>query len=247
MSPPSEPISAPRPEISVVIPAFDEARRIRATLEEVLDFLAPRFRRYEVIVVDDGSADRTLEEAAAVGHPAVRCLRNAANSGKGASVRRGVLEARHDPVLFTDADLSTPLAELERLLQALDAGFDAAIASRRMAGSRVERSLARRFLGWGFSLLVRLLAVNGFHDTQCGFKVFRRAAAAAVFPLGTIDRWGFDVEVLAIAVEKGMRIAEVPVTWHQSGDTRLRLGAPFQMAWELLRIRRNVREGRYGS
>jgi dolichyl-phosphate beta-glucosyltransferase len=245
MPPPPEPVTELRPEISVVIPAFNEAGRIRHSLEEVLRYLAAHFIRYEVIVVDDGSTDGTLEAAQGLGSPAVRCLRNEANSGKGASVRRGILDARHDPILFTDADLATPIGELERLLEPLDAGFDGAIASRRMPESRVRRSTVRRLLGWGFGHLVRCLAVDGFQDTQCGFKVFRRRAAEAIFPLQTIDRWGFDVEILAIAGRLGLRIAEVGVTWRQSGDTRMRLGAPFEMAGELCRIRRNLKSGLY--
>jgi dolichyl-phosphate beta-glucosyltransferase len=232
-------------EISVVIPAYNEASRIRRSLEDVLAYLSRRFERFEVIVVDDGSRDGTADEVSRVSHPGVRLLRNIENRGKGASVRRGVLEAALDPILFTDADLSTPIEEADRLLEPLRAGYDAAVASRRMSGSDVRRSLSRRFLGWGFSVLVSLLAVRGFRDTQCGFKVFRREAARKVFPRQTIDRWGFDVEVLAIAARLGCRVAEVPVRWRQSGKSGVRFGTPFEMAAELLRIRRNVRRGLY--
>jgi dolichyl-phosphate beta-glucosyltransferase len=232
-------------EISVVIPAFNEARRIRGTVEVVIAYLEGRFDRFEVIVVDDGSSDATTEEVRAVAHPAVRSLRNGANAGKGHSVRRGVMEARHDPVLFTDADLSTPIEEVEKLLAALREGYDVAIGSRRLAESRVERSILRRLLGWGFAHLTALLAVSGFHDTQCGFKAFRRKAAAAIFPLQTIERWGFDVEILVIARRCGLRIAEVPVRWRQSGDSRVRLRTPLEMGLELLRIRSNALRGKY--
>ena len=236
----------PRAEISVVIPAFNEAQRIRGSLESVLECLSGRFERFELIVVDDGSTDGTSQEVRKVPHPALRLLRNEPNAGKGHSVRRGVLEARFDPILFTDADLSTPITEMDRLLEPLRRGFDGAIASRRIDGSAVRRSPLRRLLGWGFHHLVSILAVRGFRDTQCGFKVFRRSAAQEIFPLQTIDRWGFDVEILVIARRKGLRIAEVPVRWAQSGDSRIRLGTPLQMALELLRIRRNDLRGLYG-
>lgn len=237
--------SGKEPEISVVIPAFNEAGRIRRTLEEALAYLGRRFIRIEVIVVDDGSRDGTAEEAAAVGHPAVRCLINPENRGKGFSVRRGIGEAAYDPILMSDADLATPIDELERLLAALRNGNDVAIASRRAPGSRVRRSLIRRLLGWGFGLLVSGLAVKGFRDTQCGFKLFRRKAAAEIFPRQTIDRWGFDVELLAIARRRGLQVAELPVRWSQSGKSGVRLLTPLSMARELWRIRRNLKRGVY--
>ncbi len=232
-------------EISVVIPALNEAPRICRTLEEVLSYLEARFQRYEVIVVDDGSSDGTSTAVSQMNHPAVHCLRNEENSGKGFSVRRGILEAHFDPILFSDADLSTPIEELERLLAPLASGFDLAIASRRMAESDVSRSILRRFLGWGFAFLVSTLAVKGFHDTQCGFKIFRRKAAEEIFSYQTIDRWGFDVEILTIASLRGFKVAEVPVRWKQSEKSSVRLGTPLQMAGELLRINRNARRGLY--
>jgi len=232
-------------EISIVIPAYNEAGRIGTTVAEVLRWLEGRFDRYEVIVVDDGSRDSTGDEAAGIGHPALRVLRNEANSGKGFSVRRGVLEAAFDPILFTDADLSTPIEEAEKLLAAMGTEFDGAIASRRLRGSRVHRSLTRRILGWGFGCLVAILAVRGYRDTQCGFKMFRRRAAREIFSRQTIDRWGFDVEILAIARRMGCVVVEVPVRWSQSGRSGIRLGTPIAMAIELLRIRRNLLRGRY--
>lgn len=233
-------------EISIVIPAFNEAVRIGRTLREVVAYLESRFQRWEVIVVDDGSSDGTSGAVRGVNHPAIQCLRNDANSGKGFSVRRGVLEARFDPILFSDADLSTPIEELERLLKPLSSGVDVVIASRRLEESQVKRSLLRRFLGWGFALLVSTLAVKDIRDTQCGFKLFRRGAALEIFPYQTIHRWGFDVELLTIARQRGFRVAEVPVRWMQSETTNVRFGTPLQMALELLRIYRNSRRGVYG-
>ncbi len=233
-------------EISVVVPALNEVKRIRGSIEEIVGFLSGRFARFEVLLVDDGSTDGTSNAAASLGHPAVRVLRNETNRGKGASVRLGVLEARYDPILFTDADLSAPIAELEKLLVPLAGGSDVVVASRRLARSEVRRSLLRRILGWGFSVLVSLLLVRGVRDTQCGFKLFRRSPAREIFRLQTIDRWGFDPEILAIAQRRGLRIAEVPVRWTQSGETRVRLSTPFAMAWELVKIRWNDLRGHYG-
>ena len=232
--------------ISVVVPAYNEADQIRRTIHELTAYLTPRFGTFEIIVVDDGSTDGTSSEAKALSHPAVRVLRNDPNRGKGWSVRRGVLEAAFDPVLFTDADLSTPIPELEALLEPLRDGSDAAIASRRMPKSVVDRSLPRRFLGWGFSSLVSLLVVNGFRDTQCGFKVFRRAAARALFEKASIERWGFDVEILALARQSELRVAEVPVCWRQSTRTRVRFWTPLQMAVELFKIRGLLRVAKRG-
>ncbi len=233
-------------EISVVIPAFNEAKRIRRSVEEVIGFLSERFARFEVLVIDDGSTDGTSGEAAGLGHPSVRVLRHEKNRGKGASVRFGVLESRYDPILFTDADLSAPIAELAKLLVPLAADFDIAIASRRLARSDVRRSPLRRFLGWGFSVLVSAVLVRGVRDTQCGFKLLRRSPAKEIFRLQKIDRWGFDPEILAIAQRHGLRIAEVPVRWTQSGETRVSLWTPFAMAWELVKIRWNLWRGVYG-
>ena len=229
----------------MVIPAFNEAARIGRTVEEVLGHLARGFRRFEVILVDDGSTDGTLE-AVAGDRATLRCLRNPVNRGKGFSVREGLKAARFDPILFTDADLSTPIEEAAKLLEAIDAGSDLAIGSRRSPGSSVQRSLLRRLLGWGFAHLVSVTAVNGFRDTQCGFKLFRRSAAEEVLPFLTIDRWGFDVEILTVARRRGLRVAEVAVRWKQSGKSGIRFATPIEMALELFRIRRNLRRGTYG-
>jgi glycosyltransferase involved in cell wall biosynthesis len=233
-------------EISVVIPAYNEAGRIGQSLERIFKYCDPRFERYEVLVIDDGSTDGTIPVVQSFAHPALRCLKNEQNRGKGFSVRRGMQSARYDPVLFTDADLSTPIEETENLLRDLRAGSDLAIASRWCRkGQEVKRTFLRQLKGKLFSYLVRLTTLRGFHDTQCGFKMFRREVVERIFSYQRIDRWGFDVEILFIAKKRGLRIQEVPVRWYQSKGTRVGLLAPFTMTWELIRIRANDLLGRY--
>jgi glycosyltransferase involved in cell wall biosynthesis len=233
-------------EISIVIPAYNEETRIAGSLRRILEYAGDRFTAFEVLVVDDGSVDGTIKVVESFAHPAVRCLANPVNSGKGYSVRRGMLEARHDPILFTDADLSTPIEELEALLDEIRKGRDIAIGSRSPGRDReVRRSPLRKLLGRGFAAIVRLIALGGHGDTQCGFKMFRRHAARAIFCRQRIDRWGFDVEVLFIARAHGLTVSEVPVRWYQSEGTRLHWLTPLTMACELLRIRWNALRGRY--
>jgi glycosyltransferase involved in cell wall biosynthesis len=231
-------------ELSVVLPAYKEGHRIRATVETIAELLGPRCERWEIIVVDDGSADAT--EAAIAGAPGVRYLRNETNRGKGFSVRRGMLEARHDPVLFSDVDLSTPIEDCLALLQSIEAGADIAIGTRAPGtGRRLRRTVRRRVMASIFRLCVRLIALRGFRDTQCGFKMFRRAAAQAVFARQRLDRWGFDVEVLLIARRLGLRIDAVPVSYQESKESRLGFWTPFCMLRDLLQIRWNACLGRY--
>jgi glycosyltransferase involved in cell wall biosynthesis len=251
-------------ELTIVVPAYNEAHRILRTVETIRAFAERALDRWEIIVVDDGSRDGTAAlvsqaiEAESSGRGAtdappgarpsgtLKLLRNEENRGKGYSVRRGMLEAALDCALFTDADLSTPIEEAGRLLQAIREGADVAIASRRPAKDRrVRRTPHRRLLALGFRLLVKLVALRGFHDTQCGFKMFRHEAARAVFSRQLIERWGFDVEALFVARKLGLRIVEVPVSWTESRETRLKLTTPLTMLGDLLRIRRNALRGRY--
>jgi glycosyltransferase involved in cell wall biosynthesis len=233
-------------ELSIVIPAYNEARRILQSLERLRAYLTPRFARLEVLVVDDGSTDGTADLVESASIPGLRCLRNSMNFGKGYSVRRGMLAAKFDPVLFSDADFSTPPEDAERLLDALRSGADIAIGSRRLAKRQdVHRSLGRKLLSWGFAKLVQCAAFGGIHDTQCGFKMFRRWTVEQIFPFQRIDRWGFDVEILFIARKRGLGVAEVPVRWYQSEGTRLHWFTPLTMAADLVRIRWNHLLGRY--
>jgi dolichyl-phosphate beta-glucosyltransferase len=238
-------MSAPR--LSVVIPAYNEAARLPRTLGLVNAYLGRQGTDYEIVVVDDGSTDGTTERAQEAGGPRLAVLRHEPNRGKGYAVRRGMLAARGDLRLMTDADLSTPIEDLARLEAALGSGHDVAVGSRAVAGANVEvhQPWYREAMGRFFNLLVRLVALPGLQDTQCGFKLFTAAAAEAAFKDACLDGFSFDVEALYIARRRGFRIAEVPVTWRNDAATRvglLRGGLAFLDLW---RIRANARAGRY--
>jgi glycosyltransferase involved in cell wall biosynthesis len=231
-------------QISVVVPAYNEAHRIRATIEKIIEFCTRELSQWEVIVVDDGSSGDT--EGALRGLKGVRCLRNERNRGKGYSVRRGMLEARFDPVLFTDADLSTPIEDALALHRAIENGADVAIGSRLPDPSKqVRRTALRKLMAVVFRLLVKVIAIRGFHDTQCGFKMFRRAAARDLFAAQKLERWGFDVEILYLARRKKLKIVEVPVSYRESPESRLSFLTPLAMVRDLLQIRLHAIRGRY--
>jgi dolichyl-phosphate beta-glucosyltransferase len=228
-------------DLSVIVPAYNEEGRLAHTLERVVAFLTAAGYAFEVIVVDDGSADRTSEVAETclqgVPHTVVR---NEPNRGKGYSVRRGMLLGQGRYLLFTDADLATPIEEIVPLQAALDAGYDIAIASRGLAQSRIEvhESWIRETLGKTFNLFVRTCVMGGIRDTQCGFKLFKRAVVKPIFERQTVDRWGFDVELLLIARKLGYSIAEIPVRWTHSFDSRIRTGLDgIGMVLDALRIK----------
>ena len=236
--------------LSVVIPAFEEVARIGPTLEQVRSYLHDQAFDSEVLVVVDGGRDGTLElvRAAMTGWPALRVLESDANRGKGYSVRRGMLEARGCYLLFSDADLSTPIAEVGRLIAALEAGGDIAIGSRALAGSdvRVRQAWWRQSMGRVFNHIVRLVAVPGIRDTQCGFKCFRREAAHRLFALQRITGFAFDVELLWIARRLGYRVVEVPVIWVNDPSSRVNpVTDSFRMLVDLARLRYHDLRGAY--
>jgi glycosyltransferase involved in cell wall biosynthesis len=237
---------------SIVIPAYNESSRIGATLERVLAYVHAQGWDAEVIVVNDGSRDNTaaVVQSFAAKDRILRLLENPGNRGKGYSVRNGVLNARGEIVLFSDADLSSPMEEAPKLFQALDAGADIAIGSRWLrADTQTQRQpLHRQLFGRVFNLMLRATLGLQFADTQCGFKAFKRSAAQAIFPLQQIERWGFDPEILFLARKLGFKVKEVPVAWGHSGDTRINpLLDGSKMFFEMLRVRRNDLAGKYNG
>ncbi len=242
----------PEPHYSIVIPAYNESERIVATLDRVLAYLGEQRWNAEVIVVNDGSRDRTAEivRGYAARHAHVRLVENPGNRGKGYAVRNGMMSARGDLLLFTDADLSSPIEEAPKLFAAIAAGADCAIGSRWLRPElQSERQPAHRQLfGRLYNLLLRLILGLKFADTQCGFKAFTRQSAAAIFPRMRIDRWGFDPELLFLARKSGQRIIEVPVRW--AHDERSKINPVvdgMKMFWEMCRIRWNSITRKYDA
>jgi dolichyl-phosphate beta-glucosyltransferase len=227
---------------SIVIPAYNEGTRLRATLEKVLAYLREQKFDAEVIVVNDGSRDNTasiVQELAQMNSP-LHLVENPGNRGKGYSVRHGILNARGRAIVFSDADLSSPIEEMPKLLEALQAGADIAIGSRWLKTElQTQRQpLHRQLFGRVFNVLLRFTLGLQFADTQCGFKAFTRRAAQTIFPLQRIERWGFDPEILFLAQKFGFKIKEVPVLWGHSGETRIHpLKDGSRMFLEMLRIR----------
>jgi len=237
------------PELSIVIPSYNEEARLPASLEKIAAYIRVRKPNTEVIVVDDGSTDRTaaVAEAWCGRIPQLRIVANGVNRGKGFSVRHGSLEACGEIVLFTDADLSSPIEEGEKLLAAL-ASHDVAIGSRAVDRSLIEvrESLFREFAGIIFNRIVRVILRLPFVDTQCGFKAFRRERCRIIFEQQTIERFGFDPELLYLARHHGLSIAEVPVRWAHSPATKVSmLRDSVQMFLDVLVIRWNAIRGRY--
>jgi dolichyl-phosphate beta-glucosyltransferase len=247
----SNPAADP-PSYSIIVPAYNESARIGASLEQILDHVRRQNWHAEVLVVDDGSRDDTLDIAGrfAAGNPAVVILRNPGNRGKGYAVRNGMMQARGKTLLFTDADLSSPISEAGKLFAALEAGADVAIGSRWLDPSLQfqRQSRKRQALSRVFNLFLRMVLFFPYRDTQCGFKAFTRAAALKIFPMQRITRWGFDPEILYLAHSHGLKVAEVPVAWGHDEGSRLHVwrdGA--RMAWDTLRIRGYALSGKYRS
>jgi len=242
----------PYPTYSIVIPAYNESARIPATLQSVVDCIRQRGWSAEVVVVNDGSSDSTAEvvRAFAAANPEVRLLENPGNRGKGYSVRSGMLQAHGEVVLFSDADLSAPIEEADGLFNAIAAGADIAIGSRWLETKRqtIRQPFYRQFFGRCFNGVTRFVMGLKFADTQCGFKAFTRAAAQTVFQLQTIERWGFDPEILFIALKRGYRIQEVAVSWAHDERTRMSyLKDGIKMLQEIAIVRWNALLGRYGK
>jgi dolichyl-phosphate beta-glucosyltransferase len=233
------------PYLSLIIPAYNEAARIGSTLEQVLSYLQRQPYRSEVLVVDDGSTDGT--DAIVAGYePAVQLIRFATNRGKGAAIREGMLRARGRYRVFTDADLSTPIEELEPMLRHLESDADVCVGSRELEPRLLVRPqpVYRRWMGRIFRRIVQWLVFSDMpqlreiEDTQCGFKGFRAEVAVAIFPRVRLEGFGFDVEVLYLAAQAGYRIVQIPVRWRNDPRSHVRLWRdPLRMLIEVSRIR----------
>jgi dolichyl-phosphate beta-glucosyltransferase len=242
----------PTTDLSVVIPAFDEARRIGASLAAIDAFLRQSGLGYEIVVVDDGSRDGTgdvVEALARASHPAVRLIRSATNRGKGASLRRGMLAAHGRWACLCDADLSAPIDRLPALLAPLRSGYDVSMGSRVVPGSpvAVSRPLHRRAMARVFNAAARATGLTTRSDTQCGFKAFTRPAARLLFGLSRIDGFCFDVEILWLAERLGLRVCEVAVPWAEAPHGHVSpLRDSAAMLRDLIRIRLYAWRGGYG-
>jgi len=238
------------PKLSIVIPAYNEGARIEAALDRVMRCVEEQGWDAEVLVVDDGSRDNTasIVQQWMTLNPRLHLIKNPGNRGKGYSVRNGLLQAAGDVVMFTDADLSAPMIEAERLIAALEQGADVAIGSRWLDRARqtIHQPLYRQFFGRCFNWITRTVMGLPFKDTQCGFKAFRRDAAQVIFRLQTIERWGFDPELLFIARKLKYTVVEVPVTWGHDERSRMSyLKDGLKMLEEMAVIRYNSLAGRY--
>lgn len=238
------------PDLSVIIPAYNEEQRLSATLQSVHDFCSAHAGTFEILVVDDGSHDGTLEliDNFSKVHPEVRPLSYHPNQGKGHAIRKGILAARGDLLLIDDADGSSPIEELERLKDGIAYGADIAIGSRAKPDEsrKVEALAHRKLIGNTFNLIVQRLLLPGIYDTQCGFKLFKSAVAKDIFSVATIDGFGFDVEVLYIARLRGYRTVEVPINWHNVGGSKVNVlvDSP-KMLLDVLAISLSSLFGRY--
>lgn len=235
-------------KLSVIIPAFNEEKRLPKTLEEIDKYLSKQNFEYEIIVVNDGSKDKTREvvreKMAKIKN--LKLIDNKENQGKGAVVRQGMLEAKGEFRLFTDADNSTSIDQIEKMWPEFEKGFDIVIGSREIKGAILDppQNLFRRFVGEGFKIFRKIvLGLWEIQDTQCGFKCFTKKAAEDIFPRCQINRFAFDPEILLIGKKLGYKIKEVPVYWRNDPESKVKFKAIFNMALDLLRIKwRAIRE-----
>jgi dolichyl-phosphate beta-glucosyltransferase len=237
-----------RPLLSLIVPAYNEGKRLPQTLPQIIEFVETQAFSSEIIVVDNNSSDdtRQIAEKFAEKHTCIRVFEET-RQGKGAAVRAGMLEATGDFLFMADADLSMPIGEVCKFLPPQLDGYDVAIASREVEGAvRYNEPAYRHLMGRVFNFIVKVLAIPGFQDTQCGFKCFRRHAALDVLALQSIDGWAFDVELLFIAQQRGYDIVEVPIDWYYRANSRINpISDAFNMFREVLKIRVNGWRGYY--
>ncbi|MBX7232814.1 MAG: glycosyltransferase family 2 protein [Caldilineales bacterium] len=236
-----------RPLLSLLIPAYNEEKRLPASLDKILAWRETVPYDVEIVIIENGSSDATtaVAEAYAASHPNLRLLHSP--KGKGAAVRAGMLNGRGDYLFICDSDLSMPIEEVEKFLPPRLTGFDVAIGSREAPGAvRYNEPTYRHIMGRVFNLIVRVLAIPGFQDTQCGFKMFRRETALNVFSRQRVTGWTFDVEALYLAIADGARVVEVPIHWYFNPDSRVEaVRDTWNMFWDVLRIRIDAWRGLY--
>ncbi len=236
-----------QPLLSIIIPAYNEEHRLPRSLDKIVDFIAQQPETIEVLIVENGSRDRTTEiaDAYAARYPFIRVLHSA--KGKGAAVRAGMMAGEGRYLFMCDSDLSMPIEEVRKFLPPLLDNYDVAIASREGPGAhRYNEPQFRHLMGRVFNLIVRVIAIPGFQDTQCGFKSFRREVAREVFTDGTMDGWAFDVEALFIALRRGYKVVAVPINWYHDPDSRVNpIHDTWRMFRDVLKIRINGWKGLY--
>lgn len=236
-------------KLSVIIPSYNEEKRINKTLISVNEFLKKQPYEYEILVVNDGSIDGTsgVVKELLPNIPNLRLIDNQENHGKGWVTKQGMLEAVGDIRVFMDADNSTKIDEITKFLKFFESGSDIVLGSRRIAGSNVakDQNMIREFLGWAFRTIVHIIVPVGVTDTQCGFKAFSAKSAEQIFPKQTIFRWAFDVEILALARKNKFKISEVPITWVNDEGSHVKFSGMVNMLLEILKIRWNLCVGKY--
>ncbi|OGM96212.1 MAG: hypothetical protein A3B86_03665 [Candidatus Yanofskybacteria bacterium RIFCSPHIGHO2_02_FULL_38_22b] len=236
--------------LSVIIPAYNEEKRIKETLKSIDEYLRRQNYDYEILVVSDGSKDDTVSLVKSL-EPEIRGLRLIdiqENHGKGFSVKKGMLEAKGELRIFTDADNATHISHLDNFAPYINEGYGVVIGSIAIQGHKVasgSEPLWRRILGKLGNLFIQIMAVPGIYDTQRGFKLFTAKAATDIFPKSTIDRFGFDIEVLALARKLGYKIKELPVDWKNDPNSKVSLKSYFQVLTETILIRWNLMTGKY--
>lgn len=237
--------------LSVVIPSYNEENRIKKTLESIAEFLIRQNYKSEVLVICDGVTDNTAEVARSFSGKIsnLRVIENKENHGKGYVTRQGMLEAKGDRRVFMDADNSTSLDQINGFLPFFEQGYDVVIGDRDLKESKIAVHQARfkELLGDFGNFLIQALAVPGIEDTQCGFKVFSKKASEKIFPKMTIDRWGFDIEALALALKFGYKIKTMPVTWVNDPSSKVKLSGYINTFVDLAKIKWNLMMGKYND
>lgn len=232
--------------VSILIPCYNEEKRIEKSLKRVLLYLESKKNDldYEVITINDGSNDKTLEILNK--YNGIKVISYGQNRGKGYAVNQGVLNSNKNLILLTDADLSTPIEELEKFLEISKEGHDILIGSRKVKESIVTQPKSRRIAGNIFNKITKVLFLGNFYDTQCGFKLFKKDVAKDIFSKAKIEGFAFDVEILHIANKKRYKIKEVPITWVNEGDSKVKVGRDsYRMLRDIIKIRINSLRGKY--